>query len=734
MGVSGHVTEPQEGTCQWIFEDVNWVTWLQDRHGVFAIKGKAGSGKSTIMKYLYEKVLARSRSLPKRTMKIGFFFNQGLSSNSSFSGLLRGLLHQIFNLSKELYRSALPDLRMEVKRTPDGTISSNIWNLRFLQTILMSLFRHAGPYRILAFVDALDECLEADRAFVIQFLNRWFKAARKSDWTLDICISSRPETDIDMDLAEVLNGSILLQNENHRDIRVYVEEQLASRHGVMADYRADFAAKVADRADGVFLWVILVVPLLRKAIAAGHIKSELEELLERTPQELKEVYRDILGRIDKELLQDTMRMLQVVILTERSLTLDEFRHAIAFGPDSEFTSLADWRNSSKFIEDGVRLTSRIQSRSGGLLEVCYAPRDPDEYFDHKVQDFRDHHERYEILSRQKSLGLLPSLDHTPQGDLNYEASRNEGLPLNVTAQTRRRRQEVTASATGTSQSKSTKKRQSRSAKASTPIASSGYRWNNSQYTRSSLERSLAPDDESLPSSRKVVRLIHATARTFFVKGDGFNIIWDLIQEFQVTAIGFNPFTSLSGCYLTGGHDYIIHCCFSYLRLTELRAWINKTQLSDARSVPGEFPFARYVVESWPFHVGRADNDGIPQNWLMEYLLAHTNLSNDLYVYWAAKHNISSWIDVAAELEFDVDTPEMRYGLPIRTAVEKGHLEMVERLVQAGANVNGVTGGSETTLLLANRQNNQDMIKLLLRLGAAMAQPHWLPPQGIKVCV
>jgi hypothetical protein len=55
--------------------------------------------------------------------------------------------------------------------------------------------------------------------------------------------------------------------------------------------------------------------------------------------------------------------------------------------------------------------------------------------------------------------------------------------------------------------------------------------------------------------------------------------------------------------------------------------------------------------------------------------------------------------------------------------------MVHLLADSGVNVNGVTGGTETTLRIAYWSGNEKMVKLLRELGAELEQCHWLPPKG-----
>lgn len=86
------------GTCDWLTETQTYQRWQDPKfkpthHGIFWIKGHAGTGKSTLMKYATE-VAIRKTTANNHTLR--FFFNaRGKSMEVSPTGLLRSLLHQI---------------------------------------------------------------------------------------------------------------------------------------------------------------------------------------------------------------------------------------------------------------------------------------------------------------------------------------------------------------------------------------------------------------------------------------------------------------------------------------------------------------------------------------------------------------------------------------------------------------------------------------------------------------
>lgn len=99
------IEDPYENTFSWIFELPSFCSWLQDGSGLFWINGKPGSGKSTLMKYIYQSettwqlLHSWTRSTTEvKELQAGFFFHyRGTPLQKSFEGLLRSLILQIFN-------------------------------------------------------------------------------------------------------------------------------------------------------------------------------------------------------------------------------------------------------------------------------------------------------------------------------------------------------------------------------------------------------------------------------------------------------------------------------------------------------------------------------------------------------------------------------------------------------------------------------------------------------------
>jgi hypothetical protein len=120
------IPEAHAATFEWVFKDpqnngngeeVEWPSlpkWLQDTNDpLYWITGKPGSGKSTLMKFVFEHPQLRchlknyARELP--LLLAGFFFwNPGSKNQKSHEGLVRTLLYQCLNARQDLIPAVAP--------------------------------------------------------------------------------------------------------------------------------------------------------------------------------------------------------------------------------------------------------------------------------------------------------------------------------------------------------------------------------------------------------------------------------------------------------------------------------------------------------------------------------------------------------------------------------------------------------------------------------------------------
>ena len=102
----GLISAAYPGTCNWVLEDEGFGAWVQSVKGIFWIKGKPSSSKSTIMKHLLDiirndKTGGLSKVFP--VYSATFFNAQGSSLETSREGFLRSSIIQILQQKPELF-------------------------------------------------------------------------------------------------------------------------------------------------------------------------------------------------------------------------------------------------------------------------------------------------------------------------------------------------------------------------------------------------------------------------------------------------------------------------------------------------------------------------------------------------------------------------------------------------------------------------------------------------------
>jgi hypothetical protein len=116
-----NVLEPHPETFEWAFHDPNeqqrpWsnlLDWLKMGQGVYWVSGKAGSGKSTFMKHLFdsgrtEEYLQSWAGDDDLCITTFFFWNSGTMEQRSHAGCLRALLFQVLQKFPDLVPLVLP--------------------------------------------------------------------------------------------------------------------------------------------------------------------------------------------------------------------------------------------------------------------------------------------------------------------------------------------------------------------------------------------------------------------------------------------------------------------------------------------------------------------------------------------------------------------------------------------------------------------------------------------------
>ncbi|KAH6845538.1 hypothetical protein B0I37DRAFT_380479 [Chaetomium sp. MPI-CAGE-AT-0009] len=305
------IAEAHRETFQWIFGEKGrnkFVRWLRQNDGIYWVAGKAGSGKSTLMKFLTDhpntrQLLNEWAGEKKLIMAKHYFWSSGTAIQKSQEGLFRSLLLQILNQNPEIIPDVCPD-RWEA---PFADAFSP-WS----RTQLITAFDKLGSlktsgYRICLFIDGLDEYY-GDHAELVSVIRRM----GASD-NIKICVSSRQWLEFS-DEFEKSGRALYLQDLTHDDIRRYIHDELNkdSRFKRLQKRNKAEAQKlekeITERAHGVFLWVFLVVRSLLRGLRNEDEISDLQRRLRELPNDLREYFDRMLVTIEDVYKERTARL------------------------------------------------------------------------------------------------------------------------------------------------------------------------------------------------------------------------------------------------------------------------------------------------------------------------------------------------------------------------------------------------------------------------------------------
>ena len=370
-------------TCQWLLETDDYLEWndsskLKEHHGLLWIKGKAGTGKSTLMKF----AVLEARRTMKDSIVLSFFFNsRGEEIEQSIIGTYRSLLLQLFKRLPELQ-----DVFNALALSAPKISAQYKWTLASLEVLLEQAVQRLGDSLVVCFIDALDECDEDQVRDMVRFLERIGRLAMSKSASFRVCFSSRhyPHITVRNGLQLVLEG-----HEGHtQDITSYIKTELMIGHGSIAQ---QVRVELQEKASGIFMWVVLVVGILNKESDRGQV-HRLRRKLQEIPSDLNELFREILTR-DTHNRAELILCIQWILFSTTPLSPEQLYDAVLLGIDPEAVT---GRDPEEVISPDV-IRRFILDSSKGLAEATVSD-DPKVQFIH--ESVRD------LLLKENGLGKI----------------------------------------------------------------------------------------------------------------------------------------------------------------------------------------------------------------------------------------------------------------------------------------------------------------------------------------
>lgn len=384
-------------TCEWLLSKAEYMDWkdegkLPKHHGFLWIKGKPGAGKSTIMKFAF----THAKKDPRGSIAISYFFNaRGERLEKSTRGMYRSLLFQLFSKIPKLQSVLDTTKAADLRNTPSHT-----WTTETLQSLFRQAVQILEDQSLTCFIDALDECENNEDQVreMVDFFETLGESAIEDKIRFLVCFSSRHYPHIT--IAKSVELTLEIQQGHSEDITKYINSKLkVGRSKRIEQVKID----VLTKSQGIFLWVVLVVPILKKAYDHGQVTA-LDKCLKDIPEDLNKLFRDILGR-DAKNMENLVLCLKWILYAERPLSPEELFFAMSTASDTGPVTV--WDPDDITREDINRF---ILSSSKGLVEPTKSKTPTIQFIHESVRDF---------LLEENGLGLLEiGVDCTSAGPVH----------------------------------------------------------------------------------------------------------------------------------------------------------------------------------------------------------------------------------------------------------------------------------------------------------------------------
>lgn len=383
------ISKAHQRTFEWIFCDpdpasIPWPSFKEflehPTRKVYWITGKPGSGKSTLMKYIRHDArtvgLLEAWGGGEEIVQAAFYFwNSGSQMQMSVEGLLQTVLHDCLRKLPKAVQKVLPE-RWEAATLFD--VDDFPWTLEEVAHALRRLVTEVcRDEKFFFLIDGLDECT-GNQTQLIELITELADECEN----LKLCVASRPWNNFEDAFRD--RPSLRLQDLSAGDISWFIRSKFEANTG-FAEFQVrdatssnDLMVEISRKAEGVFLWVHLVVRSLLEGLTEGDSLRDLHRRLRQLPPDLEDLYIRILESLSEDYLDHASRLFQIARASHELPTLlcialadledDERAMKAPVEPISGKEMMALCRNMKR----------KLMSRCRGLLDVSSSLEQMDE--------------------------------------------------------------------------------------------------------------------------------------------------------------------------------------------------------------------------------------------------------------------------------------------------------------------------------------------------------------------
>ncbi|KAI0449711.1 hypothetical protein F5B21DRAFT_33845 [Xylaria acuta] len=417
------ISEAHVTTFKWIFES-RFSKWLRDGDGIFWISGKAGSGKSTMMKFIADHEIshkiAYEWAAPKPVViACHYFWNPGTEMQRSQQGLLQTLLFDIFRQCPTLVPQVCPKRWGVAHKVGLGFDAA--WTIPELSACLQEVAgKIDSTVRFCLFIDGLDE-FSGNYVDLCQALQSLSESRH-----IKLCVSSRPWNVFQDFFGQNPDTTFSIHELTQEDIHRFAQSRLeihprwkACRMSKKAQNQ--LIQEITNKAEGVFLWAFLVTQSLREGLSNDDTMTDLQRRLRSLPADLEQLFKNLLNRVDPVYHEHMARIIQIARCAKSPLNLCLYYHHEKQSESEDYAySRVQRLKISEYFEALELTRRRINSKTRGLLEVVFLPNNKPlpsplsvqsvQFLHRTVRDFLRTREMDDFLAEKSRENFDPALE------------------------------------------------------------------------------------------------------------------------------------------------------------------------------------------------------------------------------------------------------------------------------------------------------------------------------------
>ncbi|KAI9443877.1 hypothetical protein H4582DRAFT_1807187, partial [Lactarius indigo] len=312
-----------DGTAEWFCKGNTFEEW-KATGSLLWVHGKPGSGKSILCSAIINDIDALNKA--GLASMAYFYFDFRDVAKQSRRDLLRSLLVQLSHSSDPFCTilSRLYDAYGKGTRQPSD---------KALMNCLKEMLVLPNQRPVYLIMDALDECpntsgIPSTRELVLDVVKELVELRVSS---LRICVTSRPEVDIQCAIGRLTLRSVSLHKESgqEKDIAEYIKSVVYSPSNTMMrrwrdEDKAMVVQTLSERADGMFRWVFCQLETLRHCLP-----QNVPHILRQLPATLDETYARVLKEIGTTNQLYAHRLLQCLTVAKSPLRVEELAEILA---------------------------------------------------------------------------------------------------------------------------------------------------------------------------------------------------------------------------------------------------------------------------------------------------------------------------------------------------------------------------------------------------------------------